>query len=147
MKVVIRTKGIDFNNEIKEFVVNQINLLERFSQDIFRKEYFDHFFGKGKPKVEAWVEIGKETKHRKGPFFYAECQMRFPGKSLRAESLKENLKSAIIEVRKELERQIKEYKRKMVAKIERGARKMKRELKVSPLAKKKEGKRILKEGI
>jgi len=30
--------------------------------------------------------------------------MRFPGKSIRAEALKENLKSAIIEVREELAR-------------------------------------------
>jgi hypothetical protein len=50
-------------------------------------------------------------------------------------------------VKDELQREIKEYREKFVAKFKRGARKLKRELKISEAAKIKEGKRVLKEGI
>jgi ribosome-associated translation inhibitor RaiA len=90
------------------------------------------FFGKGKPKIEAWVEVGKESlHHKKGPFFWAECQMRFPGKSLRAEARAENLKIAISEVKNELKRQIKEYKEKIATKIKSGQRTLKKKLKIA----------------
>lgn len=141
MRVVIKTTKIKLKPETKEFIEKNISSLERFAKDIFKEK-----FSKGKSKIEAWVEIAKDTKHQKGPYFYAECQMRLPGKSIRAESLKENLKSAIIEIREELERQIKEFKKKLMAKFKRGARRLKRELKISQLAKRKEGKRVLKEG-
>lgn len=147
MKVVIRATKINLDEKLKRFIENKISSLERFAKNIFGKKYFNGFFGKGKPKVETWVEVAKETGHQKGPFFYAECQMRFPGKSLRAEALKENLKSAIMEIKEKLETQIKEYKEKSRAKFERRMRKAKRELKISELAKQREGKRVLKESI
>ncbi|MGB9598830.1 MAG: HPF/RaiA family ribosome-associated protein, partial [Minisyncoccales bacterium] len=135
MKIVIKITNIKLTEELRKFIERKINSLEKFSKDLFGKEYFDGFFGKGKPKIEAWVEIGKKTlHHRKGPFFYAECQMRFPGKSIRSESLKKNLKEAIIEVKEELEREIKEYKEKAISKFKRGARIFKKDLKISPLA-------------
>jgi ribosome-associated translation inhibitor RaiA len=81
--------------------------------------------------VEARVEIrGKER-----GFYYAECNLNFPKKLIRSESLKKNLKFAIYEVKDELQREIKEYKEKFFAKFERGARKFKRELKVAEAAK------------
>lgn len=147
MRITIKTKQIKLVPEIKNFIESRIGSLEKFIKNILERDY-KITLRKEKPKIEAQIEIGKETlHHRKGPFYYAECQMKLPGKFLRAESLKENLKSAIIEIKEELERQIKDYKKKLVAKTERGARKAKRELKISELAKKKEGKRILREGI
>jgi len=101
------------------------------------------FFGKGKPKAESRVEIkGKER-----GFYYVECNLSFPKKLIRAESLKKDLKSAIYEVKDELKREIKEYRQKFFAKFKRGARKLKRELRISEAAKIKEGKRVLREGI
>lgn len=135
MKIFIKATKINLDEKLKRFIEKEISSLERFAKGIFGS------------KIKTWVEVAKETAHQKGPFFYAECQMRFPGKLLRAEALKKNLKSAIIEVRKELEREIKEYKEKMMAKVKRGARKLKREFKISEFAKIKEGKRVLKEGL
>jgi len=72
--------------------------------------------GKGKPRVEAWVEIGKESRHhQKGPYFLAECQMRFPKKSLRSVAESEDLRQAITEVKDELQRELKQYKTKLIA--------------------------------
>jgi len=143
MKITIKATKIKLTPEIKEFVEEQINSLEKFAKGIFGENYYDGFFGKGKPKAEARVEIrGKER-----GFYYVECNLNFPKRLIRAESLKKDLKSAIYEVKDELQREIKEYREKFFAKFKRGARKLKRELKVSEAAKIKEGKRVLREGI
>jgi len=143
MRVTIKATKIKLTPEIKEFVEEEINSLEKFAERIFGEKYEEGFFGKLKPKVEARVEIkGKER-----GFYYAECNLIFPKKIIRAEALKKDLKSAIYEIKSELEREIKEYKGKFFARIKRGARKLKRELKISEAAKIKEGKRVLQEGI
>jgi ribosomal subunit interface protein len=143
MKITIKATKIELTPEIKKFLEDQINSLEKFAKGIFGEKYYDGFFGKGKPKAEAKVEIkGKER-----GFYYVECNLSFSKKLIRAESLKKDLKSAIYEVKDELQREIKEYREKFVAKFKRGARKLKRELKISEAAKIKEGKRVLKEGI
>jgi ribosomal subunit interface protein len=143
MKVTVKQTKVKLTSEIKEFIESQINSLEKFAKGIFGQKYYDGFFGKGKPRAEAKVEVkGKE----KG-YYYVECNLSFPKKLIRSESLKRDLKSAIYEVKDELKREIKEYKEKFFAKFKRGARKLKRELKFAEAAKIKEGKRVLKEGI
>ena len=117
MKIVIKTKNLKLNRALQNFIEEKINSLEKFSEILYSEKYYNHFFGKGKPRVEAWVEIGKETlHHQKGPYFWAECQMRFPGKSLRATARLKDLKLAIVEVKDELELQLKRYKEKITAK-------------------------------
>ena len=150
MKINILTKNIKLTSALKNFIEEKINPLEKFVKVLYSEpgrristrfskrkpriakrveisllgeKYYGHFFGKGKPMVEAWMEVGKETlHHKKGPFFWAECQMRFPGKSIRSTARAENLKLAINEVKDELQRELKEYKEKMMAKEKRGAR-------------------------
>jgi len=143
MKITIKATKIKITPELKEFIEKKINSLEKFAKGIFGEKYYDGFFGKGKPRAEAKVEIrGKER-----GFYYVECNLNFPKKLIRSESLKKNLKAAIYEVKDELQREVKEYKEKFFAKFKRGARKLKRELKISEAAKIKEGKRVLQEGI
>jgi ribosomal subunit interface protein len=143
MKITIKATKIKLTPEIKKIIEEQINSLEKFAKGTFGEKYYDGFSGKGKPRVEARVEIREKERG----FYYVECNLNFPKKLIRAESLKKNLKSAIYEMKEELQREIKEYKEKHFAKYERGARKLKRELKVAEAAKIKEGKRALKEGI
>lgn len=137
MKVTILTKNIKLTPALKYFTESKINDLEKFSgilnRDYFGGEadktnllYFDEYYGKGKPRTEAWVEISKTTRHhKKGPFFRAECQLRLPGKSLRAEAEKERLKLAIVEVKDELQRQLKQYKEKIAEKQKKRLRNFK----------------------
>ena len=156
MKIVIKTTNLKLNRALKNFIEEKIGSLEKFSE-IFQKRYFDKFFGKGKPRVEAWVEIGKATlHHQKGPFFRAECQMRFPGKSLRSTVRSQDLRLAITEVKDELQRQLKQYKNKLTAQTKRRQRRFKKSLRLHPLAKFKRrlqssrhprGVRIKEEGI
>jgi ribosomal subunit interface protein len=148
MKIVIKTKNLKLQPIIKDFIEKKLNNLEKFAKIFQSEKYFDSFFGKGKPTIEAWVEIGKTTKHhKKGEFFFAECQMRFPKKTLRAVAQSENLKSAISKSKEELERQIKQYKEKPRAKIKRGARIFKKEIKLAPEARFYRKGRIREEGI
>jgi ribosomal subunit interface protein len=148
MKITIKATNLELGEVLKKKIEKKINSLEKFAKRIFGKKYWDGFFGKGRPRAEAFVEIAKSSgHHRKGLVFYAECQIRFPGKSLRAEAQRESLELAINEVKEELKREIKKFKGKLVAKYERGARKAKRKLLLSKLAQKKEGKRNLQEGI
>lgn len=96
MKIIIKTKNIELTPALHQYVEEKINSLEKFLEI-----------------VEAWVEVGKETRHhRKGPFFRAECQMRLPGKSIRSVAVKEDLRLAIDEVKDELQRALKQYKKK-----------------------------------
>jgi ribosomal subunit interface protein len=148
MKIVIKTTNIRLNKPLLEYIQQQINSLEKFSKIFQKKEYFNHFWGKGRPKVEAWVEIGKTTlHHQKGPFFKAECQMRLPGKSLRAEAKASNLKRAIVEVKDELQRELKQYKEKMLSLIKRRTRLLKKDLHLAPQARFYRKGRIREEGI
>jgi ribosome-associated translation inhibitor RaiA len=148
MKVIIKTKNIKLNKTIKNFIEEKINDLEKFVPPTIFGGGLDSFYGKGKPRVEAWVEIGKETiHHKKGPVFWAECQMRFPKRSLRSTARAEDLKLAITEVKDELQKQLKQYKEKFRAETKRGARVFKKDLKLFPLARLYRKGRIKEEGI
>ena len=113
MKIVIKTTNLEISQELRDYIQEKINSLEKFAKVFQGKNYYNGFFTKGKPKVEVWVEVGRTTKHhQKGDIFRAEAQMRLPGKSLRAESEKNNLKLAITEVKDELQLKLKKYKGK-----------------------------------
>lgn len=118
MKIIIRSKNIEPNETIDDFIEEKIGGLKKFI-DILRKDG-----NIGKPVVEVFMEVEKETRHhQKGPFFRAEAQMHLPGKSIRSEAKRENLKLAIVEVKDELQQEIKKYKLKT---IEFNRRKMKK---------------------
>ena len=113
MKIVIKTTNLKLTPALEEYIREKINSLEKFVKILYSENYFNHFFGKGKPKVEAWVEVGKISQHhQKGPIFVAECQIRLPKKSFRSVAKKEDLRQAITEVKHELQRELKQYKNK-----------------------------------
>jgi len=148
VKTIIKTKNLKLNQALENFIEEKINDLEKFVNIFQSEKYFDHFFDKRKPKVEAWVEIGKETMHhKKGPVFWAECQMKFPKRSLRSTAKAEDLKLAITEVKDELQRELKQCKEKLTAQTKRGAMVFKKELKLSPLARFYRRGRLREEGI
>lgn len=124
MKVIIKTKNLKLSQVFRQYIGERINSLEKFAKIFQDKEkYYNGFFGKGKPRVEVWIEIGKITLHyQKGAIFFAECQMRFPGRSLRATAQHADLKLAITEVKDKLQRELKQYKDKLVARREKSPR-------------------------
>lgn len=147
MKIVIKTKNLKLNLALRQYIREKINSLEKFAKVFQNKEKY--FFKGGKPRVEAWLEIGKTTlHHQKGPIFRAECQMRFPGKSFRSTARSKNLRLAITEVKDELQRGLKQYKQKVTSLTKRRARILKKSLRLAPGAKfkRKKGARIREEG-
>lgn len=150
MKIVIKATNLKLTPKLRNFIQEKIGSLEKFAKVFQKEKYYNSFFGKGKPRVEVWVEVGRTTRHhQKGDIFRAEAQMHLPGKSLRAESEREDLKLAITEIKDELQRELKKYKRKTEAITKRRSRIFKKLLHLSPLArfKKRKGERTREEGI
>ena len=149
MKIVIKTKNLKLDKVLRQYIREKLNSLEKFSKILQNKQkYFNSFYGKGKPRMEAWVEIGKTTlHHRKGKVFRAECQMRLPGKSIRSTARRKNLRLAINQVKDKLQRQLKQYKNKMTAQNKRRQRILKKSFRLSPRARFYRKGRIREEGI
>jgi putative sigma-54 modulation protein len=123
MKVIIKTTNLDLTPSLKDYAEKKIGELEKFLQRIAEK---GQDFEKGKPSYEAWVELERTTRHHhKGKVFRAECQIRLPGRSLRSESIKEDIYLAIDEVKDELQREVGQYKQKQASRYKRIARRMK----------------------
>ena len=149
MKIIIQTKNIKLNRALSEYIEEKLGSLEKFLEIIYDKEkYYNSYFGKGKSRLEMWLEIGKESQHhRKGPVFRAEAQIRFPKKSIRAEAVAKNLRQAITEAKDELQRGLKQYKEKLTSLTKRKTRRFKKEFRLSPGARFYRKGRIREEGI
>ena len=118
MRIIIKATNIELTRSLRDFVEEKISELEKFLEDIL--------------VTEAFVEVGKPSRHhRKGDVFYAECQISLPGKGVRATAERENLREAICEIKDELQRQLKKYKRGQKAQQERTQRKIKKDIKLS----------------
>lgn len=97
MDINIKTKNITLNSALKEFTHEKIGSLEKFLQD--------------KGSLLAEVDLSKTTEHHnKGDVFRAEVQIMVPKKLLRAESTMDDLRKAIVEVKNDLQIQIKKYR-------------------------------------
>ncbi len=151
MKIIIKATNLELNGDLRKWIREKLEPLEKFEKNFFKEEkYYDHFFGKGKPRIEMWLEISKTTEHhRKGKIFRAEAQLRFPGKSIRAEATSENLRLAINEVKDKLQREFKQYSERMLSLTKRRQRVSKKILKLDPETrfKRKKGGRTREEGI
>ncbi len=122
MNINIKTKNIVLNDALKFWVEEKVGELGRVLGK-FKKN--DEFEG-GKDKIEIEVEIGKVTKsRRKGEIFRAELQLYLPKKRLRVVSRNVDLRTAIVEARNELNREIRRYKGKRLARARKWARKAK----------------------
>lgn len=98
MFVKIEPKNIKLNDALIIWVEKKIGGLEKFLKKLDLNA------------VEARVEIGKPSKHHhKGPVWYAEANLKVPRKLLRATSTAKDLRTAINQVKDELQRQIKKY--------------------------------------
>ena len=101
MKITIRSKNIELNQTLEDYINEKIQGLEKFLKILQNQD------------AEARVEVERTTiHHKKGLVFRAECQLDFPGESIRAEAVSEDLKLAINEVKDKLQRELKEYKEK-----------------------------------
>jgi ribosomal subunit interface protein len=97
MKIDISYKNITPDNPLEIFVADKLGALDKMLGD----------------KGELRLEIGKPSlHHRHGEVFYAEANLKLGGILLRAESTQEDLRTAIVHVKNELQLQIKKLKDK-----------------------------------
>lgn len=98
MQIVISTKNISLDEPLEIFVREKIGGLDKLI---------------GNDKSEAKVEIGKPSRHhRSGPVFRAEANIKMGGVLLRATCEHEDLRNAIVDVKDELQEQIRKFKEK-----------------------------------
>lgn len=120
MNIQIKATNIELNESLRFWVEEKVSELKK------NLVKFEEAPQKGREKIEARVEIGKTTRHhRKGDVFRAEIQIYLPKKLLRAVVRNVDLRSAIVEARDELDREIRKYKGKRLARARKWARKMK----------------------
>ncbi len=146
MKINIKGTNIKLDQAIRELIEKKISPLEKFVKLVNNKNYRS-LSGKSKLALEAFVEIEKGTHHKKGPFFRTECQLRLPKKIIRSEAVSADLRTALDDVRTDLQRQLKGQRAKMTAKFKRKSRVAKKEFKITPSARFYKRERNLEEGI
>ncbi len=123
MKIIIKAKNLELSSSLENYINEKIGSLEKFIKNLKKNE-------EGKTLSEIFVEVEKETKHhRHGEVFKASAQVMLPGKSLIAEAKSEDLFLAIVEVKDELQQEIKKYKSKKIDSKKSGGRKAKEQLK------------------
>lgn len=98
MKIDIVTKNISLDEPLQVFIEDKIGGLDKLI---------------GNNKSAARVEIGKPSRHHKsGRVFRAEANIRMGGVLLRASCEHEDLRNAIVDVKDELQEQIRKFKEK-----------------------------------
>jgi len=146
MRVILKTKNIKITRKLTEYINKKIEHLERFVVPLHDKK------GPQKKKTlnEIRLELERTTQHhKKGVIFRVEAQMRLPGKIVDAEAVTDDIFVALDEVKDELQRQVKQYRKKKMSQSKRQARLIKRLMYLSPLAqfKRWKGRRDRQEGI
>ena len=101
MNVKIKGTNIELTSYLSKLVEEKIKSIEKLLPE--------------NPDLIIEVELEKTTKHhQKGDLFRAEVQVEVPGgKMLRAVSIKEDFRSALTDVKDELQIQIKKHKDKI----------------------------------
>ncbi|MBI2053784.1 MAG: ribosome-associated translation inhibitor RaiA [Candidatus Staskawiczbacteria bacterium] len=109
MRIIITAKNLELTGEFEAFINEKIGGLEKFLSFIEENNNFK----KGKNFLEFFVELEKETKHhKKGPIFQVKTKINLPGKTLVASSKNDDLSKALIEVKDEMQQELKKYKAK-----------------------------------
>ncbi len=123
MKINLKTTNIDLDEALRIWVEKKIGEIDKFLGDFDSAE----LLAGEREKIEAWVEIGKTTKHHlKGEIFRAEAQLYLPGKKIRATATDIDLRVAVNGVKDLLQREIKKYKGKRLARARSWARNIKK---------------------
>ena len=123
MKIIIKSTKIKLSPSLYNYIEEKIGGLKKFLKNIDNN------------LIEAIIEVGKPSQHhQKGDVYYAEANLRLPGKILRAEAKEWDLRAAIDKIKDDLGRKINNYKIRQTDKDRRFARSVKKAKSVSPLA-------------
>lgn len=116
MNINLKATNFELTPAIRDYVDKRINGLEKFIHNMDES-------------VQAWVEIGRTTKHHnKGDIYRAEIQIHIPhyGKGARAEATHETLNEAIDDAHDEIKLELEKIKDRKVSFVRRGTRFLKK---------------------
>ena len=123
MKTIIKATNIRLTSSIRDYINKKIGNLQRFLRN------FD------KEAIEISIEVGKPSQHhRHGSVFYAEANIKIPGKLFRAQAKTDDIYASIDQIKDELQREIKRFKEKKLTKNRRKERSFKKTRALSPLS-------------
>lgn len=109
MKINLKTKNFSLTPNIKIYLEEKINSLDKFLPS--------------DESISSDIELSKTTKHhQKGDIFRAEVNLNVPGKLIRVVAEEWDLRVAIDSVKDELQREIKNNKEKNFSLYKKGAR-------------------------
>jgi len=124
MKIITKAKNLEVTGEMQVFIDKKLASLKKFIS-VLKEDTPE----KGKTLAEVFVEVERETEHhRKGQIFSCQLDVRLPGRRLVVKSNSDDLNKAIVDARKEMEREIKKYKVKNIEKNRRIQRKSRKEI-------------------
>jgi putative sigma-54 modulation protein len=117
MHITITGIHIEITDAIREYVNTRISSLSKYSV-------------KGDTSATVAVEVSKTTAHHThGDVFQAEAQAHIKGKNIHVRAVKDDLYSAIDEVKDMLARELTEEKDRRISLFKKGAHKLKKLLK------------------
>jgi ribosomal subunit interface protein len=104
MRIVYRTKNFVLEKTLKELFEKKIKPFERFKSVL-------------KQEDKIFFEIERLKKPlRAGEILRLEAQIKLPSKNIKIETFGDNLRVLIDEIKEKLEREIVEYKEKIISK-------------------------------
>ena len=103
MKIKIKATKLDLTEEIKDYVQEKMDMLERYLGNITPTNC----------DVEVAVAVGDQNK---GKIYRCEVNLFVPGELLRVEKTEKELFKAIDKVKDHMQRSIKRYKEKRIDK-------------------------------
>ena len=102
MKINISVKNLELSPAIREYIEKKMGSLNKFMKK-----------WETEGSVKLSFDAGRTTKHHyKGNIYYAEANLKIPGKMIRAYKTNEDLHAAIDAVKEVLSAEIKQYKEK-----------------------------------
>lgn len=125
LKLNIKTTNVKLDDFLNDYIREKIGNLDKFIEGVDMN-------------AQAWVEVGKPSKHHKkgADEFYAEANIELPGCGkvlIRAEANQWDLKMAIDELKEKLQSELTRFKEKIETKNKRKARLTKNLLRLSPI--------------
>ncbi len=127
MRINIQGTNLNITSSLRKWVDKKLGSLSRLHKDMSKKDEVSE--GVVDERVDMEVELEKtRPDQRKGKIFRAEAQFGLGGKIFRAEAVKKNIRSAVVEVRNQLQRQVKQFKGKRKTEFEKGARRAKKQM-------------------
>lgn len=116
MNINLKATNFELTPAIREYAEKRVNGLEKFIHNMDES-------------VQAWVEVGRTTKHHhKGDIYRAEIQIHIPhcGKGARAEATHETLNEAIDDAYDEIKLELEKIKDRKVSFVRRGTQFLKK---------------------